>query len=73
MRIVLAVEGAVPEPIKKFEMDRTLRKAWEGNVCEFCQRNETEVMRLIPGDEFLQPRHEELPRCRFNFLAELTN
>lgn len=51
VRIVPTVQGAVPEPIKKFEMGRTVRKAWAGNVCEFCQRNETEVKRLIPGDE----------------------
>ena len=44
-------QGLVPEPMKKFEMGRTKRRAWEGNVCEFCRRNETEVERLIPGDE----------------------
>ncbi len=51
VRIVPAVQGTVPEPIKKFEMGRTVRNAWEGNVCEFCQRNETEVKHLIPGDQ----------------------
>ena len=51
VRIVPVKSGAVPEPIKKFEMGRTKNKAWQGNVCEFCQRNETEVESLIPGDE----------------------
>ena len=51
VRIVPAIQGAVAEPIKKFEMGRTARKAGEGNVCEFCQRKETQVKRLIPGDE----------------------
>lgn len=50
-RIVPVDQGLVPEPMKKFEMGRTKRRAWEGNVCEFCPRNETEVERLIPGDE----------------------
>ena len=51
VRIVPADEGPVVAPTKKFEMGRTKRKAWAGNVCEFCQRKETEVSRLIPGDE----------------------
>lgn len=37
VRIVPASAGAVPDPIKRFEMGRTERKAWEGNVCEFCR------------------------------------
>jgi hypothetical protein len=40
VRIVPAIQGAVPESIKKFEMGRTKR-----------QRKQTEVTRLIPGDE----------------------
>jgi len=48
VRIVSANPGPVVEPIKKFDMGRTKRKAWERNVCEFCQRNEAEVTRLIP-------------------------
>lgn len=28
-----------------------MRKAWDGKRREFCQRRETEVKRLIPGDE----------------------
>ncbi|HJS91925.1 MAG TPA: ClpX C4-type zinc finger protein [Steroidobacteraceae bacterium] len=51
VKIVRVDQGPVPEPTKKFEMGRTKRKTWEGNVCEFCQRNETEVEHLIPGDE----------------------
>ena len=51
VRIVPVKSGTVPEPIKKFEMGRAKSKAWEGNVCEFYQRNETEVEHLIPGDE----------------------
>lgn len=51
VRIVPVLSGDVPQPIKKFEMGRTKQKAWEGNVCEFCQRNETQVPKLIAGDE----------------------
>jgi hypothetical protein len=51
VRVVPVQKGAVSEPIKKYEMSRTKNKVWEGNVCEFCQRNETEVKRLIRGDE----------------------
>lgn len=51
VRIVPVDQGPVTEPIKRFEMGRTRRKAWEGHLCEFCQRNETEVPRLIVGDE----------------------
>ena len=43
--------GPAAEPVRRFEMGRTKRKVWEGNVCEFCQRTETQVDRLIPGDE----------------------
>jgi len=50
VRIVPVENGSVPPPIKRFEMGRAARKASEQNVCEFCQRNETEVPRLIPGD-----------------------
>ncbi len=46
VRIVPVKSGTVPEPIKKFEMGRAKSKAWEGNVCEFYQRNETEVEHL---------------------------
>jgi hypothetical protein len=51
IRIVPANSGPAAEPVRRFEMGRTKRKAWEGNVCEFCQRKETAVPRLIPGDE----------------------
>ena len=50
VRIVPVESGLVPLPIKRFEMGRATRKVSERNVCEFCQRNETEVPRLIPGD-----------------------
>jgi hypothetical protein len=48
--VVSVASGIVPVPLKKFEMGRTERKAWEANLCEFCQRNETQVKRLIRGD-----------------------
>jgi len=51
VRVIPVQSGTVPEPIKKFEMGRTKQMAWEGNVCEFCQRNETEVPQMIAGDE----------------------
>ena len=51
VRIVPVKSGVVPEPLKKFEMGRTKDKAWENNVCEFCQRNETQVPYLIRGDD----------------------
>ena len=51
VRIIPVSQGNAPDPIKKFEMGRTKRKAWVSNVCEFCQRKETEVARLIPGDD----------------------
>ncbi|MGO1073790.1 ClpX C4-type zinc finger protein [Lysobacter sp. CA199] len=40
----------VAAPERRFEMGRAKRKAWERNVCEFCQRNETQVPKLIAGD-----------------------
>ena len=51
VRITTGCDGPAAQPDKRFEMGRTKRKAWEGNVCEFCQRNETQVRRLIPGDD----------------------
>jgi len=50
VRIVASDRNAPTQPAKKFEMGRTDRKAWEANVCEFCQRNETQVPKFIPGD-----------------------
>ncbi|HEX5764030.1 MAG TPA: ClpX C4-type zinc finger protein [Woeseiaceae bacterium] len=50
VRIVPSDGSALSEPERKYEMGRTERKAWEKNVCEFCQRNETQVERLIAGD-----------------------
>jgi len=51
IRIVSGTNGPASHPTRRFEMGCTKRKAWEGNVCEFCQRNETQVTRLIPGDD----------------------
>jgi hypothetical protein len=51
VRIVPVQSGVVPEPLKKIEMGRTKHKAWEENVCEFCQRNEAQVVYLIRGDD----------------------
>lgn len=50
VRIVPVEGGSVPLPIRRYEMGRAAREASGENVCEFCQRNETEVHRLIPGD-----------------------
>ena len=50
VRIVRRDDGQASEPKRKYEMGRAERKAWEGNVCEFCQRNETQVPKLIAGD-----------------------
>ena len=51
VRIVRRDSATASQPIKRFEMGRAERKAWEGNICEFCQRNETQVPKFIPGDE----------------------
>ena len=51
IRIVAGASGPADQPTRRFEMGRTKRKAWEGHICEFCQRNETQVTRLIPGDD----------------------
>jgi hypothetical protein len=51
VRIITGRDGPATQPNKRFEMGRTKRRAWESNVCEFCQRNETQVRRLIPGDD----------------------
>ena len=50
VRIVPVESGDVPSPLRKFEMGRVARKDFGPGICEFCQRNETEVPRLIPGD-----------------------
>ena len=36
---------------RKYEMGRAKRKARADNICEFCQRNETEVLKMIRGDD----------------------
>jgi hypothetical protein len=51
VRIIPINHGTAPDPIKKFEMGRTAGKIREANLCEFCQRHETHVKRLIRGDE----------------------
>jgi len=51
VRIVPVVGGLVSDPIKRYEMGKVERKALESNECGFCQRKETEVARLIVGDE----------------------
>jgi len=38
-RIISIDHGTAPDPIKKFEMGRTARKAWEANVFRAMQRN----------------------------------
>ena len=50
VRIVRRDGGTPTEPKRRFEMGRAERKAWETNVCEFCQRNEAQVPKLIAGD-----------------------
>jgi hypothetical protein len=51
VRIVRRDTGTASQPTKRYEMGRAERKAWEHNVCEFCQRNETQVPNLIAGDQ----------------------
>lgn len=41
----------MPDPSRRYEMGRVKRGALESNQCGFCQRKETEVPRLIVGDE----------------------
>lgn len=41
----------VPEPRKKYVMDRANREVSSERSCDFCQRTETEVPRLIYIDE----------------------
>jgi hypothetical protein len=51
VRIEPAAQTNVPEPRKKFVMDRAKREISSERSCDFCQRNETEVPRLIYIDE----------------------
>ena len=46
-----ARKGPVFKPRKRFVMDRPQREASEDRWCDFCQRKETEVPRLIYTDE----------------------
>jgi hypothetical protein len=50
VRITRRDSGTASEPSRRYEMGRAERKAWESNVCEFCQRNEAQVPKLIGGD-----------------------
>ena len=51
IKIIPVEKGSTPKPLTTFEMNRTKHKKWESNICEFCQRNETEVEKMIPGDD----------------------
>jgi len=51
VRIEPTTRTDVPEPRKKFVMDRAKREVSSERSCDFCQRNETEVPRLIYIDE----------------------
>lgn len=44
-------DGAVPEPRKRFVMGRPRRQPSTERICDFCQRNEAEVSRLVYIDE----------------------
>jgi ClpX C4-type zinc finger len=44
-------DGAVPEPRKRFVMGRPTREPSPESICDFCQRKETEVSRLVHIDE----------------------
>jgi hypothetical protein len=44
-------EGDVPDPRKRFVMGRPKREPSLERMCDFCQRNETEVSRLVFIDE----------------------
>ena len=41
----------VSEPRKKFVMDRPKREPSDNTICDFCQRKETEVPKLVFIDE----------------------
>jgi hypothetical protein len=51
VRIEPTTETNVPEPRKRYVMDRAEREVSSERSCDFCQRNETEVSRLIYIDE----------------------
>jgi hypothetical protein len=44
-------DGAAPEPRKRFIMGRPKREPSPERICDFCQRNETQVSRLVYIDE----------------------
>ena len=51
VRIEPTTQTDVPEPRKKFVMNRAKREVSSERSCDFCQRNETDVPRLIYIDE----------------------
>jgi hypothetical protein len=51
VEMIPVFEGTAPEPRKKFVMGRPRHVPSEDRMCDFCQRLETEVDRLIYIDE----------------------
>jgi hypothetical protein len=51
IRVEPTTETNVPKPRKRYVMDRAEREVSSERSCDFCQRNETEVPRLIYIDE----------------------
>lgn len=51
VEIIPTTSKKVAEPRHKMLMDRAEREPSEERVCDFCQKNETEVKRLIYIDE----------------------
>jgi len=51
VRIEPTTDANVPEPRKRLVMDRAEREVSSERSCDFCQRNETDVPRLIYIDE----------------------
>jgi len=51
IEIVKTSQTNASEPRKRFVMDRVEREASEDIICDFCQRNETKVARMIHVDE----------------------
>src|SRR5438046_21610 len=51
VRIVPVAKGPVAAPIRRYEIGRFARNTLETNECHFCHRTETEVPRLLEGDD----------------------
>src|SRR4030095_6388515 len=51
VRMEPTTEASVPEPRKRYVIDRAEREVSSEHSCDFCQRNETDVPRLIYFDE----------------------